>query len=1109
VRDSGRVSGGLRQPFVGRESDLEELRRALGAALNGSGALVLIEGEPGIGKTRTAEELAAHASESGAAVFWGRCWEEEGAPVFWPWRQMVRAYARACNRETFCAELDHGAADIAHIVPEVGQLLPDLPPPPELEPAQARFRLFDSIATFLRNAAQRQPLLLVLDDLHWADQPSLLLLQFVARGLTESRLLVIGTYRHVELAPAHPLSAALSDLVRAGRCVRLDGLSREAVQRYVELSTGQPPSANLVTQLHQRTAGNPFFMQELLRLMVAEGRVEGVDDFGELLHSVPGGVRRTVRQRLSRLSPETQRVLALGSVIGRVFRLTVLDRLWKVDQSAVSPPLHDHLDEAIAGGILATAARNAGVYRFSHGLIRDTLYDDTATAARTALHHRIAEILDDLYAIGHEVGLAEIAHHYSQAGPDSQDRAVRFALRAAKEARSRLAFEEAVAHCRRALEGLDVRDERSARHRCGTLLLLCGVLADAGDQDATVMTSEVAAELARRYGLRRYLGRAAAVRARYLWVGGTNPGVIPLLEEGGRAIGTRDCALRARLLGGLSVALPWEKNPQRRLLSDEALTIARRIRDRKALAEALFSRHWALWEAENLDERLAIAREIVGVAEDSRNPAAAVLGRRLLITDLLELGDLPGVEREMALHARAADVMRNRYELWRALAYQAMRVVLAGGFAEGERLANQVLAQAHGVEEPAALQYVTAQLFAIRREQGRLDELRPAAEALAAQYTFNTGWRAAVAFMYSELDDREAAHRAFVQLGAPDLQELPRNYNWLLAVAFLSQVAAFLNDRRSAGVLYGLMQPYAQRIVVAPGIACIGSVAHNLGVLAATLEEWRTAATHFEDALTMNRRIGAPHFVAHTQREYAAMLLRRSEPGDAVRAHTLLDAAVNAYTQLGMDRFIERADALRLRQPTQAAGHGANLFLSDGHIWTIEYGGKLIRLRDSKGLRYLATLVAAPGARFHVRDLMGGSPAAPSPVSDTATVAAQGLSIRSSDRLDSGPDARARGEYGRRLAELAAHQDYDPAERQTDERRVLLGEVAHRAARGRHGDTSDTTEKMRKAVGNRIRGAMETFKKEHPALWQHFFASIRTGLFCSYEPERPTPWRLA
>ena len=311
--------------FVGRQREMGELKACLEDALSGRGRLVTLVGEPGIGKTRTALELATYAGLRQAQVLWGRCYEEQGAPPYWPWVQAIRSYVRDVDPDQLRSEMGAGAADIGQVVSDVRDRLPGLEAPPELEPEQARFRLFDSITAFLKNAGRRQPLVLVLDDLHWADHPSLLLLEFVARELSNARLLIIGTYRDVELSRQHPLSRSLGELTRERlfQRVLLRGLDQEDVGRFIGLASGITPPTGMVEAVHRQTEGNPLFVTEVVRLLVQEGELtqEKAGQRDSWSVRIPEGVREVIGRRLDRLSERCNETLTVASVVGREFTL--------------------------------------------------------------------------------------------------------------------------------------------------------------------------------------------------------------------------------------------------------------------------------------------------------------------------------------------------------------------------------------------------------------------------------------------------------------------------------------------------------------------------------------------------------------------------------------------------------------------------------------------------------------------------------------------------------------------------------------------------------------------------------------------------------------------
>ena len=296
------------------------------------------------------------------------------------------------------SEMGPGAADIAQVVSEVKERLPGLPAPPALEPDQARFRLFDSITTFLKNASKDRPLMVVLDDMHWADKPSLLLLQFLAKELRGSRLLVLGTYRDVELRRQHPLAQTLGDLNRENLSHRvlLRGLTEHDVRRFVEVTAGTSPPDALVAAVYKETEGNPFFVNEIVRLLVADGRLEHAESVSSWSVTIPQSVKEVVGRRLDHLSEECNRILTTGAVIGREFGLRLLEKVAEVKGDR----LLEALEEAMGARVIAELPRLIDQYWFSHALIRETLYEELSTTRRVRLHRQIGEALEEMDAEG-------------------------------------------------------------------------------------------------------------------------------------------------------------------------------------------------------------------------------------------------------------------------------------------------------------------------------------------------------------------------------------------------------------------------------------------------------------------------------------------------------------------------------------------------------------------------------------------------------------------------------------------------------------------------------------------------------------------------------------
>ncbi len=450
--------------FVGREREMGELNKALEEALTGQGRLVMLVGEPGIGKTRTAQQLASYAETLGAQVWWGRCYEAEGAPSYWPWVQPIRSYVQQADPQQLTSEMGPGAADVAELVPEIHGKLPDLEPPPVLEPEQTRFRLFDSVTGFLKNAARSQCLMLVLDDLQWADRSSLRLLEFLAREMAASPILVIGTYRDVELSRQHPLSETLAQLSREPvfQRVLLRGLSPEDAAPFIEAVTSIQPHPSLAEIIYAHTEGNPYFMTEVVHLLSEQDALTAPagETAGHLEIRIPEGVREVIGQRLNRLSEDCNRMLSTASIIGREFDFELLRALI----SEVSyDRLLEALEEASAARLIEELPQGVGQYQFAHALIQETLSAELSTLRRVRLHATIAETLEDLYGANAEAHAAKLAYHFAEAATATDtDKLVHYLLVAGERALAGYAWEEALDHFEQGLatkEGLPMNGD--------------------------------------------------------------------------------------------------------------------------------------------------------------------------------------------------------------------------------------------------------------------------------------------------------------------------------------------------------------------------------------------------------------------------------------------------------------------------------------------------------------------------------------------------------------------------------------------------------------------------------------------------------------------------
>jgi DNA-binding SARP family transcriptional activator/tetratricopeptide (TPR) repeat protein len=891
-----------RGAFIGRERELGELLIGLDDAFAGRGRLFLLAGEPGIGKSRLADELIGRARARDAKVLVGRCWEAGGAPVYWPWVQSVRAYVRETDPETLLQQLGAGASDLARLLPELREFFPDLPEPPALESESARFRLFEAASTFLKSAARMRPLVLVLDDLHAADEPSLLLLRFLARELGESRLLVVGVYRDVDPSPTDPLTTALIELARepVSRSLVLAGLSAPDVGRFVELISGEAPNEELAATIFEETEGNPLFVGEIVRLLAAEGRLGDIDA-PRLV--IPQSVRDVISRRLRHLSEECNRLLVLASVLGREFRLDALARL-----GGVSDELLDTLDEAMAARVVSDLPGASGHLRFAHVLIRDTLYEGLTAARRVRLHRLAVEALEPLY--GQEPGpfLAELAHH-SIAGSDF-DRGLGYARRAGDRALALLAYEEAARLYAMALDALALSQPDDERTQCELLLSLGEAEIRAGNSPVAKATFLDAAGIARRLGLARELARAAAgYGGRIIFErAGSDDRLVPLLEEGLAALGDEEAELRVRLLARLAGALRDEPSRDRRdMLSREAVELARRTGNPAALAYALDGRLAAIVAPDVVDERITLASELRDAGDLSGERERVVAAHFHRFIARLEIGDVSAAQVDLTAATRIAEQLHQPAQLWQVTAAQAMLALADGRFDEAEKMAHRALALGETSIEVFAIPAFRMHMYALGTAQGKIDGLESMIRATVAEYPARPFMRCVLVHLYTALGRRAEARQEFEHLAKNGFAAVPFDIEWLYGTSLLAETCPLLGDNDSAAELYGLLFPYAGFNAVDVPEGTMGAVSRYLGLLASTLRRFEDAEHHFEEALEANERMGARPWLAHTQHDYAQMLVARGSAGDRQRAQQRLKQALTVYRELGMQPSTARA----------------------------------------------------------------------------------------------------------------------------------------------------------------------------------------------------------
>jgi len=832
-----------RRVFVGRQEEMARLHHALRDARGGAGRITVIAGPAGIGKTCMAHEFAADARRTGAEVLVGRCLEAEGTPGYWPWIQVVRGWARARSAADVRRELRDTGPELARIVPDLRQLVPDLPETvaeasAPLTPAHARFRVFDAITQLLCRTAGDHLVVVVLEDVHWADPATLLLLQFLGREIATAPLVVVATYRPDEIEPAHPLVETLAELAREPHYERLHlgGLAEVHVRRFMETATGHVPDAALVRRIHRESGGNPLFVREMIEHLARTTAAAAIDD-------LPQGLREAIGRRVGRLPPDCRRVLTMAAVLGREFSVGLVGRLTGLATSGGSPRASSS-DRLLAAVAAAANARlvdevpgTVGRFRFEHALVRETLYRDLNPIERVRLHGEVATALEQASAHD-DSALTELAYHAYQAAPAAgAARAVDYAMRAGARAMETYAYESAAEHYGHALELLRPGETTDDVRRCDALLGLGVACMQMGARDRAGPLLSEAIRLARGVGgqsperaaLSRRLAEAALTTI--IEPETARPWLITLLEEALEGLPEGDSPLRVRILGRLAWEFYWTPNHTRReALSTEAIAMARRLNDPLTLAYALNARHYIIWGSADLDERLRIAREIMPLADRAGDPELSILGLSFSIADHLEAGDMTRVRTDVDLyHRRAAP---HRLYAWLSPAYRGMLALLEGHFHDVEPCLREVLERGQRLREHAALHIYGGQMLVLRREQGRLEEMVDAiATPVEGPPVFQLGWRAALAFVHAELGRLDDAHAVFDEcLGA--VAATHQDMTWTTTIAFLAETCAALRDRAAATRLYDALLPFAGRNVGSGGLFYHGPVDYYLGLLA-------------------------------------------------------------------------------------------------------------------------------------------------------------------------------------------------------------------------------------------------------------------------------------
>lgn len=1119
------------EPFVGREGELSALLGHFWKARSGSVEFVLIEGEAGIGKTRLAKAFASRAHAEGAAVLFGRCDEDPLTP-YQPFIEALRGLAVGWSPRGSGVTAGPGADLLLQLVPELSPHLVEAGRGRRVEPATERYWLFETVATLLAEVGLEHPVVVVVEDLHWADRASLLLLRHLARSVIPSRLLLVSTCRDREVGSRGPLADTVADLHEGGvvHRVALTGLSDdESLALVAEVTHDQAQAVVVSAALQRVTKGNPFFLHQILRHLVETGTLEDAASGVEL--PVPAKVKEVIGRRLSRLGDAARRILTAAAVIGEEFDLDLLERVDDLSEDQLVAVV----DELLASGVVAEVPAVKERYRFCHALVREVLYGRLSTSRRRLLHRGVASVLEELH--GTEASaLGQLARHFCQCAPiGDAGKAVDYATRAAERAMTQLAHEEAAEHYQRALAALDRMGSATSVSRCDLLLALGHALSAMGDVPRSIGVLTEAADLARSLA---DPGRLADAVLHLDWGSGPRDRVlVRMARDALEALGDGDPGLRAQLLSRLGMGLVnLDDVVGARAVAAQAVEAARAADD-TVLLEALILQYYSLEGWTSIAARLALSSEIMAVARRAGSPLGLARASRCWMADLLQKGDMEGLDAQIEALASMDASWRVPRGRWLLVSARATRALLDGRFDDADRLATAAL-RIVPQWGPARAAF-GLQLLLLRREQGRPSEAEALARNLAEEFPGFPLSRSLLVLALCDLDRQAEAREEFARLVDDDVEHVSQDMASLITLAALAETCAALVDRGRGERLHELLLPFADRNVALSTDGAAGAVSRYLGLLAATMGRFDDADQHFRRALEFNAAMGARPWIAHTQYDHARMLTDRGSSGDANTAAALLQAAHATATELGMALLAKRAGMLLRRvppaapatsapRPTRAAGGfadaagrssmevGEATFRREGEFWTVAHGHEIARFKDAKGLRYLSYLLSRPGQEVHVIDLVTSVQPARSSMPSPRPTAREDELVVEGEREEL-LDAHARSAYRQRLQDLG--DELEEAERFHDLERVarakremdfLTDELARGLGlRGRARRASSSSERARASVTQCIKGVVRKITAAAPTLGRHLNIHVRTGTYCSYspDPQHPIRWR--
>lgn len=967
-------------PFVAREEELAQLNQFLDHSLDGHGRVIFVTGEAGQGKTSLVEAFArqAHADHAELIVARGNCdaYTGTGDPYL-PFRDILGMLNGDLEARWTAGMINRDQAHrLWQFTPQVVETIissgPDLidvfvsasavfervqsvaPSNTEwlsrLEKASARatvtpeqvninqVNLFQQYTQVMTTLAQTQPLLLILDDLQWADAGSINLLFHLGRRLKNSRILIIGTYRPADVAlgrrstvPAaddkverHPLESVINEFQREFGDIQIElneSQGRQLVEALIDSEPNHLDSA-FREALFRHTQGHPLFTVEILRGLQARGDLVQ-DEEGHWVSSgpvewaaLPARVEGIIEERIGRLPADLHEILQIASVMGDEFVAEVVAQVLNAKPRQVIRQLsgvltkQHHLVHSQGGQRLSSGQRFSH-YRFQHILVQRYLYHTIDESERAYLHEDVADSMEHLYQGQTDVVAVQLARQFREAG--LTDKALSYLQQAGERAARRFANLEAAQFYQEALTLLQSLPDAAERlpQELELQMALAKSQARLGQFVEAMETFQQAAAIARELETPEALARAAVgfedARFRFSFPA---PASEHLLREALAALGEGDSILKVEVLGHLAQALAFSgASEQSEATGQQAIEMARRVGDSEALFETLRISILHDRRPEKIGRRIEAVNEMVRLAKEIGVEDKFVRAYSTSVGEHLAIGDMQSVKTAIDTGLPFAEKSRQPFWLYVIQTQQAMQAMLAGNFSKGMQLAQQALATGQQMEIENVDGTFGIQMFTLQRELGGLQGLAPIVRNFVESNPAATTWRPGLALIYCDLGLEAEAREQFDFLATNDFAGIAQDSLWAGSMAYLAEVCAFLGDTARADILYRLLLPYARQcIVVGLAVVCYGAAARYLGLLAATMSRWEEAEQHYKVALEINTNMEAKPWIAHTQFQYADMLLAQGRPEARDQAISLLNEAQATAHSLGMKFLLEKID---------------------------------------------------------------------------------------------------------------------------------------------------------------------------------------------------------